>query len=101
MPLIPPTPPPGTRTRQSEDSQPGSRAAGDAQLRQVATAFEEIFTRQLLGQMSQTTGTEQSGAGRMYQDLYQEQVAKLGASSEEGRGGLGIARLLMKQWGLE
>jgi len=66
--------------------------------REVAKQFEAIFVRQMLSQMNQASGLERSNGSETYHSMYQSQVAEM--ITDQGDG-IGIARLLMKRWGIE
>ncbi|MEM1349495.1 MAG: rod-binding protein [Myxococcota bacterium] len=85
--------------RRAQPAKPEVRPEAEVEKkREVAKQFEAIFVRQMLEQMNKATGAERSNGSETYHSMYQSQVAEM--ITGQGRG-IGIARMLMKQWGIE
>jgi murein DD-endopeptidase MepM/ murein hydrolase activator NlpD len=73
-----------------------SRSTGSESLRHAAEAFEAIFLQQVFDRLATSPlGTSQSGTMALVDGMFRAEVA---ATSARG-GGVGIAELLLRQWG--
>lgn len=76
----------------------GTANANDAALKKVAQQFEAVFMRQMIGAMrsaSLSEGITDSSATQQFQDMADARTADAMATT----GGMGIAQLLIKQFG--
>jgi flagellar protein FlgJ len=76
----------------------GATPSQKAQLQKAAQQFEAVFLRQMIGAMrsaSLAEGISDSSATQQFQDMADARTADAMA----GKGAMGIAELLMKQFG--
>lgn len=76
----------------------GATSSQKAQLQKAAQQFEAVFLRQMIGAMrsaSLAEGITDSSATQQFQDMADARTADAMA----GKGAMGIAELLMKQFG--
>ena len=80
-------------------AQPAAAADRHKQLQQAAQAFEAVFLRQMIGSMRQAKLADDDllgggTAGDQFRDMYDARIA----DSMSGKGGFGIATMLLKQF---
>ena len=82
----------------SPGATPASPASGRAALEKVAQQFETVFLRQMIGAMrsaSLAEGISDSSATQQFQDMADARTA----DSMAAKGAMGIAELLIQQFG--
>jgi flagellar protein FlgJ len=92
------TNPISTNTAAATTAAPGGASPELAKLKKTAQAFEAVFLRQMIGSMRTASlgdGIFDSDATKQFQDMSDAKTADLMA----GKGALGIADLLVKQFG--
>ncbi|WP_311266754.1 rod-binding protein [Sphingobium sp. WCS2017Hpa-17] len=85
-------------TTTSNAAATGATSSQKAQLQKAAQQFEAVFLRQMIGAMrsaSLAEGISDSSATQQFQDMADARTADAMA----GKGAMGIAELLMKQFG--
>jgi Rod binding domain-containing protein len=70
-----------------------------AKMREAAVRFEELMLRQLFVQMQRSSAVD--GEKPMATEFYGDMFAEKMAETASGRGGIGIAEVLMRSWGVE